>query len=174
MIIYDLKSLQSMQPPFEVARQNLCVKTMLTRDTLVKPELKPLPANLKYAYLGDNEALPVIISNSLTELQEEKFIRVLRDNKSAIGWTLVDIKGLSPTLCTHKIALEPDAIPKRDPQCRLNPPMMEVVQKEILKWLEAGVIYPIADSKWISPIHVVPKKGGTTIVTNKEGELIPT
>jgi len=52
--------------------------------------------------------------------------------------------------------------------------MMEVVQTEILKWLDAGVIYPIADSKWVSPIHVVRKKGGTTIVQNKEGELIPT
>ena len=163
-----------MQPPFQVARQKLCAKTMSTQDTIVKPELKPLPSNLKYAYLDDNETLPVIISNSLTELQEEKLIRVLRDNKSAIGWTLVDIKGLSPTFCTHKITLEPGATTKRDPQRCLNPPMMEVVQKEILKWLEAGVIYPIADSKWVSPIHVVPKKGGTTVVTNKEGELIPT
>jgi len=133
-----------------------------------------LPANLKYAYMGDDETLPMIISNSLTELQEQKLIRVLRDNKNAIGWTLVDIKGLSPTLCTHKIALEPNAIPKRDPQRHLNTPMMEVVQKEILKWLELGVIYPIADSKWVSPIHLVPKKGSTTVVTNKEGELIPT
>ena len=58
-------------------------------------------------------------------------IRVLRENKSAIGWTLADIKGLSPTLCTHKIALEPNITPKRDPQRRLNPPMMVVVQKEI-------------------------------------------
>ena len=52
--------------------------------------------------------------------------------------------------------------------------MMEVVQKEILKWLEAGVIYPIADSKWVSPINVVPKKGGTTVVTNKDGECTHT
>lgn len=52
--------------------------------------------------------------------------------------------------------------------------MMEVVQKEILKWLDAEVIYPIADSEWVSPIHVVPKKGGTTVVKNNEGELIPT
>ncbi|XP_012477506.1 uncharacterized protein LOC105793124 [Gossypium raimondii] len=51
---------------------------------------------------------------------------------------------------------------------------MEVVKTEILKWLEADVIYPIADSKWVSPIHVVPKKGGITIVTNEEGLEIPT
>jgi len=67
-------------------------------------------------------------------------IRVLRDNKSAIGWTLADIKDLSPTICAHKSALEPDITPKRDPQCRLYLPMMQVVQKEILKQLEAGFI----------------------------------
>ena len=67
-----------------------------------------------------------------------------------------------------------EAKPRRDPQWRLDPPIMEVVQKEILKWLDAGVIYPIADSDWVSPIHVVPKKGGTTVVQNKEGELVPT
>ena len=52
--------------------------------------------------------------------------------------------------------------------------MMEVVQKEILKWLDVGVIYPIVDFEWVSPIHMVPKKGGTTMVQNKEGELIST
>jgi len=67
--IYDSKSLQSMQPPFQIPRQKLCVKTMSTQDIIVKPELKPLPANLKYVSLGDNETLPVIISNSLTKLQ---------------------------------------------------------------------------------------------------------
>ena len=104
--------------------------------------------------------MPVIISSALTLDQEEKLIKVLREHSEALGWTLADLKGLSPTLCSHTITLEKDAKPKRDPQRRLNPPMMEVVQKEILKWLDAGVIYPIADSEWVSPIHVVPKKGG--------------
>ena len=58
-----------------------------------------------------------------------------------------NLKGLSPTLCSHKITLEKDAKPKRDPLRMLNPPMMEVVQKEILKWLDAGVIHPMADSE---------------------------
>ena len=71
-------------------------------------------------------------------------------------------------LCSQTITLEKDAKPKRDPQRRLNPPMMEVVQKEILKWLDAGVIYLITDSEWVSPIHVVPKKGGTTVVQTNE------
>ena len=80
--IYDLKSLQSMQPLFKLLNKS-CVKTFSTQDTIVKPKLKPLPANLKYVYLGDNETLPVIVSNSLTEWQEKKLIRFLIDEKSA-------------------------------------------------------------------------------------------
>ena len=67
LTIYDLKSLQSIQPPCQIARQKLWVKTMSTQDTIVKHELKPLSANLKYVYLGDNETLPLIIFNSLAE-----------------------------------------------------------------------------------------------------------
>jgi len=129
-----------------------------------KLDLKPLPENLKYVYLGDDETLPIIISNTLKPKQEEKLIRVLREHREAFGWTLADLKGLSLTFCSHTITLASEARPKRGPQRRLNPPMMEVMQKEILKWLDAGVIYPITDSDWLSLIHVVPKKGGTTVV----------
>ena len=51
--------------------------------------------------------------------------------------------------------------------------MKEVVRKEILKLLEVGIIYPVADSKWVSPVHCVPKKGGITVVPNDKDELIP-
>jgi len=96
-------------------------------------DLKPLPENLKYVYLGDDETQPVIISNALKPEQEEKLVRVLREHREAFGWTLADLKGLSPTFCTHTITLESEARPKRDPHQRLNALMMEVVQKEILK-----------------------------------------
>nr|XP_012466334.1 unnamed protein product [Gossypium raimondii] len=81
-----------------------------------KLDLKELPKNLKYIYLGENQTLPLIVSNALIEMQESKLLRVLREHKEAFGWTLADIRGLSTTLCTHKIALEPDLVPKRDPQ----------------------------------------------------------
>jgi len=125
-----------------------------------------LPENLKYVYLGDNETLHVIISKALEPKQEEKLARVLREHRGAFRWTLVDLKRLSPTLCTHTITLESEARPKGEPQRRFNrqrrfnPRMMEVVQKGFLKWLDTRVIYPIADSDWASPIHMVPKKGG--------------
>ncbi|XP_052489872.1 uncharacterized protein LOC128042542 [Gossypium raimondii] len=80
-----------------------------------KLELKELPENLKYIYLGENQTFPLIVSNALTEMQESMLLRVLREHKEAFGWTLANIQGLSTTLCTHKIALEPDSVPKRDP-----------------------------------------------------------
>nr|XP_027067750.1 uncharacterized protein LOC113693401 [Coffea arabica] len=102
----------------------------------------------EYAYLGDNETLPVIISSALSKIQEEKLIRVLREHKEAIGWTIVDIKGISPAICMHRIRLEEDAKPARQAQRRLNPLMMEVVKKEILKLLDVGIIFAISDSPW--------------------------
>ncbi|XP_070667039.1 uncharacterized protein [Malus domestica] len=137
-------------------------------------ELKPLPDHLKYAFLGEEETLPIIVSSSLTALEEEKLIRVLKEHKTAIGWTLADIKGISPTTCMHRIFLEEGAKPTREAQRRLNPPMMEVVKKEIIKLLDCGVIYPISDSRWVSPVQVVPKKSGVTVVKNAEDELVPT
>ena len=131
-----------------------------------KVELKQLPEQLKYAFLGEGETLPVIIAKDLTSLQEERLIRVLKERKSAIGWTIADIKGISPSTCMHRILLEEGAKPSREAQRKLNPPMKEVVMKEILKLLDAGVIYLISDSKWVSPIHRVPKKSGITMVTN--------
>jgi hypothetical protein len=75
----------------------------------------------------------------------------------------------------HHILLEDNAKPTREMQRRLNPPMMKVVKAEILKLLDAGVIYPITDSKWVArAIHVVPKKTRITLVKNKNDELIPT
>ncbi|CAN6570913.1 unnamed protein product [Malus baccata var. baccata] len=137
-------------------------------------ELKPLPDHLKYVFLGDNETLPVIVSSSLTAIEEEKLIRVLKEHKTAIGWTLADIRGISPTTCMHRILLEEGAKPTREAQRRLNPPMMEVVKKEIIKLLDCGVIYPISDSRWVSPVQCVPKKSGVTMVKNAENELVPT
>ncbi|CAA7032048.1 unnamed protein product [Microthlaspi erraticum] len=94
--------------------------------------------------------------------------------RKAIGYTLDDIKGISPDLCIHRIHLEDESKPSIEPQRRLNPNLKEVVKKEILKLLDAGIIYPISDSTWISPVHCVPKKGGITVIKNDKEELIPT
>ena len=62
----------------------------------------------------------------------------------------------------------------RQPQRRLNPHMQEVVRNEVMKLLEAGIIYPISDSLWVSPTQVVPKKFGITVIQNKKGEEVST
>ncbi|XP_024974703.1 uncharacterized protein LOC112512794 [Cynara cardunculus var. scolymus] len=71
-------------------------------------ELKELPDHLKYAYLGKDNTLPVIISNELSSEEEKRLVNVLEEHKEAIGWTIADIKGLSPSICMHKILLEDD------------------------------------------------------------------
>ena len=139
-----------------------------------KLELKPLPSHLKYAFLGVEETFPVIISSSLESDQENKLLEILRTHKTAIGWTIPYIKGISPLICTHRIHLEEDVKPSRQPQRRLNPIMKEVVKKEVLKLLDVSVIYPIADSKWVNPTQVVPEKSGVTVVANEHNEIIPT
>ncbi|KAI5317312.1 hypothetical protein L3X38_037019 [Prunus dulcis] len=123
---------------------------------------------------GENETLPVIIASHLGPNDENKLLRVLKEHKTAIGWSIAAIKGISPTLCMHKILLEDNAMPKRDAQRCLNPNMKEVVRKEVMKLLNVGIIYPISDSKWVSPVQVVPKKSGITVVKNEANELVPT
>ena len=139
-----------------------------------KPELKPLPSHLKYAYLGENETFPVVISAHLDKDQEVQLLEVLKLHKGAIAWTVADIKGINPLVCTHHIYLEENAKPSRQMQRRLNPTMQEVVRAEVLKLLDVGIIYPISDSQWVSPTQVVPKKAGVTVVRNANDELIPT
>ena len=74
----------------------------------------------------------------------------------------------------HKIHLDENAKPSREPQRRLNPAMQEVEMVQMIKLLDVGIIYPISDNKWISLIHVMPKQVGLTVVKNKDDELVPT
>ncbi|XP_050890539.1 uncharacterized protein LOC127095943 [Lathyrus oleraceus] len=137
-------------------------------------ELKQLPNNLKYVFLEPEGKCPAIINSSLQNIQEEKLIQVLKKYKNAIGWAFEDLKGISHTVCMHKILMEDDHKSVVQPQRRLNPAIKEVVRKEVVKLLDLGLIYPISDSPWVSPVHVVPKKGGTTVIKNEKNELIPT
>ena len=106
-------------------------------------------------------------------MEEEKLLRVLRDHKNTIGWSLADLKGIRPSMCMHRILLEDGHKPSVEAQMRLNPTMKEVVRKEVLKWLDAGVIYPISDSSWVSPVQVIPKKVGTIVIQTESNALLP-
>jgi hypothetical protein len=100
---------------------------------------------------------------SLAQDQTLELVEVLMEYRDVIGYSIADIKGIDPELCNHRIYLEDGTKPSREHQRRLNPTLQEVVKKEILKLLTAGIIYPISDSEWVSPIHVVPKKSGITV-----------
>lgn len=116
----------------------------------------------------------MVISYELDSLQEGKLLNVLNSHRSAIGWTLADIKGISPLVCTHTIFLEDKAKSSWEAQRRLNPIVKDVVKIEVLKLIDACIIYSISNSKWVSPTQVIPKKSGITVVKNDKNELIPT
>ncbi|GJU21446.1 reverse transcriptase domain-containing protein [Tanacetum coccineum] len=137
-------------------------------------ELKDLPPHLEYAFLEGNNKLPVIIAKDLSVEEKAALIKVLKSHKRAIAWKLSDIKGINPEFCTHKILMEEDYKPAVQHQRWVNPKIHDVIKKEVEKLLDAGLIYPISDSPWVSPVHCVPKKGGFTVVENDENELIPT
>ncbi|GJU91931.1 reverse transcriptase domain-containing protein [Tanacetum coccineum] len=137
-------------------------------------ELKDLPPHLEYAFLEGNDKLPVIIAKDLKNEEKAALIKVLKSHKRAIAWKLLDIKGIDPEFCTHKILMEEDYEPTVQHQRRVNPKIHDVIKKEVEKLLDAGLIYPISNSPWVSPVHCVPKKGGMTVVKNDENDLIPT
>ncbi|RDX78321.1 hypothetical protein CR513_41422, partial [Mucuna pruriens] len=137
-------------------------------------ELKPLPNHLKYAYLDNEQQFPVIIANNLHQEQEDKLLNILRQHKKAIGWKLSDLLGINPSICMNKILMEEEFKPIRQQQRRLNPTILDVVKKEVTKLLAIGIIYPISDSQWVSPVQVVPKKFGMTVIKNQQDELVPT
>ncbi|GJU36799.1 reverse transcriptase domain-containing protein [Tanacetum coccineum] len=137
-------------------------------------ELKDLPSHLEYAFLDENDKLPVIIAKGLKNDEKDALLKVLKSHKRAIAWKITDIKGIDPHFCTHKILMEDKYKPTVQIQRRVNPKIHEVIKKEVLKLLDAGMIYPISNSPWVSPVHCVPKKGGITVVANEENDLILT
>nr|GFB22039.1 reverse transcriptase domain-containing protein [Tanacetum cinerariifolium] len=139
----------------------LILEALLNNDPELSPskvELKELPPHLEYAFLGENEKWPVIISKDLSVNEKSALINVLKSRKKAIAWKLTDIRGIDPEFCSHKILLEDDFSPKVQSQRRVNPKIHDVIKKEVEKLLDAGLIYPISDSPWVSPVHYVPKK----------------
>nr|GFB26431.1 reverse transcriptase domain-containing protein [Tanacetum cinerariifolium] len=147
---------------------------LLLEAILNKFELKDLPHHLEYAFLEGDNKFPVIIAKELGSEEKAALIKVLKSHKRAIAWKLSDIQGINPEFYTHKILMEEDYKPVLQHQRRVNPKIHDVIKKEVEKLFDAGLIYPIYDSPWVSPVHCVPKKGGFTVVENEENKLIPT
>ena len=133
----------------ENSQEHLCSKEQKATDQETSTEgliLKEFPSHLKYAFLEPKKGKPVIISTALTEIEEQKRLQILRKYKEAIAWSIEDLKGISPSICMHKILLNDDAKTSIEHQRRLNPVMKDVVRKEVLKWLNTGFIYEISYS----------------------------
>ncbi|GJZ95322.1 reverse transcriptase domain-containing protein [Tanacetum coccineum] len=153
------------------------IDVTMTKPSIEEPpelELKDLPSHLEYVFLEGTDKLLVIISKELKDEEKAALLKVLKSHKRAIAWKISDIKGIDPSFCTHKILMEDDFKPAVQHQRRVNPKIHEVIKNEVIKLLDAGLIYPISDSPWVIPVYCVPKKGGMTVVENEENELIPT
>nr|GEZ57757.1 reverse transcriptase domain-containing protein [Tanacetum cinerariifolium] len=169
---------------FDTEGDILLLKAFLNDDPSLPPpthgmylpqvELKDLLPHLEYTFLEGDDKLPVIIANDLSVEEKAALIKVLKSHKQAIAWKLSNIKGINLEFCTHKILMEDDFKPAVQHQRRVNLKIHDVIKKEVLKLLDAGLIYPISDSPWVSPVHCVPKNDGFTVVENEENELILT
>nr|GEV90461.1 hypothetical protein [Tanacetum cinerariifolium] len=115
-------------------------------DEPLEVELKDLHPHLEYAFLEGDDKFPVIITKDLSVKEKTALITVLKSHKRAISWKLSGINGIDPEFCTHKILMEEDFEPAVQNQRRVNPKIHDVIKQEVLKLLDAGLIYPISDS----------------------------
>ena len=120
--------------------------------------------------LGEERSKPVIIAANLTVEKEQKAVEILGKQKEAIACSIEYLKEIYQSIFMHKILIEENSRTSIEHQRRLNP----VMKKEVLKWLNARFIFAISDSPWVSPGHVIPKKGGFSVIKNEKNELIPT
>nr|GEZ83174.1 reverse transcriptase domain-containing protein [Tanacetum cinerariifolium] len=141
------------------------VDATMTKPSIEEPpklKLKELPSHLEYVFLEGTDKLLVIIYKELKDEEKSALLKVLKSHKRAIAWKISDIKGINPCFCIHKILMEDDFKPMVQHQRKVNLKIHEVIKKEVIKLLDVGLIYPIFNSPWVSPIHCMPKKGGMT------------
>ncbi|GKA57736.1 reverse transcriptase domain-containing protein, partial [Tanacetum coccineum] len=145
-------------PPLPVCVINETEKIKSSIDDPPDLKLKDLPPHLEYAFLEGTSKLPVIIAKDLKREEKEQLLKVLKSHKHAIAWKISDIRGIDPNFFTHKIFMEDDFKPAVQHQRRVNPKIHEVIKAEVIKLLDAGLIYPISDSPW-EKCHFMVKEG---------------
>ncbi|GJV68287.1 reverse transcriptase domain-containing protein [Tanacetum coccineum] len=131
------------------------------------------------ALLNSDPSPPPNQGNYLPEIRKELKLCEAKTAKSSIDKPPeVELKDLPPHLeyafLEDNNKLPRDYEPSVQHQRRVNPKIHDVIKKEVEKLLDTGLIYPISDSPWVSPVHYVAKKGGMTVVTNDENKLVPT
>nr|GEX81007.1 reverse transcriptase domain-containing protein [Tanacetum cinerariifolium] len=141
-------------PEGDILLLETILNTKTVKSSVDKPpevELKDLPPLLEYTFLNGDNKLPVIIAKKLGDEEKSALIKVLKSHKRAIAWKLSYIQGINPEFCTHKILMEEDYKPVVQHQRRVSPKIHDVIKKEVEKLLDAGLIYQISDSPWVSP-----------------------
>ncbi|GJZ66811.1 reverse transcriptase domain-containing protein [Tanacetum coccineum] len=136
-------------PPMDL-KQGEVIKAKSSMEEPPELELKDLPSHLEYAYLEENDKLPVIIAKGLKDVEKEALLKVLKSHKRAIAWKITDIKGIDLRFCTHKILMEDDYKPTVQSQRRVNPKIHEVD-------FAIGAVLGQRKTKHFQPIHYASK-----------------
>nr|GEW96713.1 reverse transcriptase domain-containing protein [Tanacetum cinerariifolium] len=199
LIHMSLPELTPTRMTFELADRSITCPKGVAEDIFVKVEKFHFPTEFVVVDFEADPRVPLILGRSLLRTshalidvygeeitlrvndefdlkddEKEALLKVLKSHKRVIAWKITDIEGIDPRFCTHKILMEEDYKPAVQIQRHVNPKIHEVIEKEVIKLLDAEMIYPIFDSPWVSHVHCVPKKGGMTVVANENNELIPT
>eukprot|EP00253_Pinus_taeda_P005571 PITA_05571 len=144
-------------PPSELSLEELVEDTQA--NALVDlSATNPTNPRVKNVEFGPEKTLK--ISSSLSSSQEKELCSLLTRHLEAFAWSYKEMKGIHPSVYTHHIYIKEDCKPVRQPQRRMNPTLKDIVKEEVQKLLDAGFIYPISDSEWVSPLVLVPKKNG--------------
>jgi hypothetical protein len=133
--------------------------TVTTNDEITTTDLFPR-VNFKSITIEIELGKTLNISPDLSNAETRRLMNLLTEHKEAFEWDYMDMKGIPFELCTHHIYIKEECQPIFQPQRRINPNLKEIVKDELHKLLNAGFIYPILDSEWVSPLVIVPKNNG--------------
>ena len=136
---------------------NLMAEPEETSTEKVKPVVSPTDYEKEEVSPGKN----FYLNKRMRREERAAYARLLREYLDIFAWEPSDLTGIPPHLGEHHIDLTKGSVPVRQRQYRLNPKYLLMVKEEIDRLLEAGFIYPVNNSEWVSPIVVVPKKVGT-------------
>nr|GEX00330.1 reverse transcriptase domain-containing protein [Tanacetum cinerariifolium] len=158
-------------PPMDL-NQGEVVKAKPSFEEPPKLELKELPSRLKYTYLEGANKSTVIISKDLKVDEKEALLKVLKSHKRAIAWKIIDINGIDPWFCTHKILMEEDYKPAVQSQRRVNPKIHEIIKKEVIKLLDADSLNAAAGGNLLSKttreaLQIIENKSKVRYTRNK-------
>nr|GEV24952.1 hypothetical protein [Tanacetum cinerariifolium] len=146
---------------------------ILILEALLNDDPIPLP-NQKHYFPEAHNDLKVIEPKNNKPSDDEPPEVELKELPPHLEYAFLGENNKWPVIILKELSVnEKSALIEVQSQRKVNPKIHDVIKKEVEKLLDAGLIYPISDSPWVSPVHCVPKKGGMTVITNDENELVP-